>query len=257
MRALRRKCVYAQRLEVCGVAGGDADCGRASGVGGRDSSGDFGLRRSRTEACVSLAAGVPLRRLRGLLAARWVRAMPSPVCRVGRGLTGLSFERSVTKKERRSAREFFEHVGTVLEIPERQFDAFTAVYSSSHGYHALATLTRAGERAGLGRATALTAAAHALSDAISYWKKSGSSGEPLHEAATPGGIAAATMLAMDEAGYARVVEDGLPAGIQQARAQCQAVSGGSSGCEGGLLFPSAGFALAGPPGRLFLRVFDF
>ncbi|MGA8342592.1 MAG: pyrroline-5-carboxylate reductase dimerization domain-containing protein, partial [Candidatus Sulfotelmatobacter sp.] len=77
---------------------------------------------------------------------------------------------------------------------------------------------RAGERAGLGRATALTAAAHALSDAISYWRESGLSlGELLHEAATPGGIAAATMSAMDEAGYARVVEDGLRAGIQQAR----------------------------------------
>lgn len=173
---------------------------------------------SAPKLCVSLAAGVPLRRLRGLLAARWVRAMPSPVCRVGRGLTGLSFERSVTKKERRSAREFFERVGAVVEIPERQFDAFTAVYSSSHGYHALATLARAGERAGLGRATALTAAAHALSDAISYWRESGLSlGELLHEAATPGGIAAATMSTMDEAGYARVVEDGLRAGIQQAR----------------------------------------
>ena len=40
---------------------------------------------------VSLAAGVPLRQLRARLGVpvRWVRAMPSPVCRVGRGLTGI------------------------------------------------------------------------------------------------------------------------------------------------------------------------
>src|SRR6266571_8779008 len=62
--------------------------------------------------CVSLAAGVPLRKLRGRLGpgVRWVRAMPSPVCRAGRGLTALSFDRGVKKRERESVREFFERV---------------------------------------------------------------------------------------------------------------------------------------------------
>ena len=101
---------------------------------------------SAPRLCVSLAAGIPLRKLRRRLgsAARWVRAMPSPVCRVGRGLTALSFERRVTKPERLRVRKFFEQVGTVLEIPESQFDAFTAVYSSSHGYHALGDLGEGG-----------------------------------------------------------------------------------------------------------------
>jgi pyrroline-5-carboxylate reductase len=170
------------------------------------------------KVCVSLAAGVPLRRLHGRLGARWVRAMPSPVCRVGRGLTGLSFERGVTKSERRRVRELFERVGAVLEIPEKQFDAFTAVYSSSHGYHALATLAKAAEDAGLDRATALTAAVHALGDGIGYWRESGQQlSELLHEAATPGGIAAATMSASDAAGYGRAVKKGIRAGIRQAR----------------------------------------
>ena len=144
--------------------------------------------------------------------------MPSPVCRVGRGLTALSFDRDVTKREHRHVREFFERVGAVLEIPESQFDGFTAAYSSSHGYHALATLAKAAQAAGLDRTTALTAAAHALSDGILYWRESGKAlTELLHEAATPGGIAAATMSAMDASGYERVVKNGIRAGIQQAR----------------------------------------
>jgi pyrroline-5-carboxylate reductase len=174
------------------------------------------------KVCVSLAAGVPLRKLRGRLGARWVRAMPSPVCRAGRGLTALCFERGFTKRERGRVRGLFELVGTVLEIPERQFDAFTAAYSSSHGYHALATLAKAGQAAGLDRATALTAAAHALSDGIGYWRESGKAlADLLREAATPGGIAAATMSAMDAAGYARVVGKGIRAGIEQARRNAQ------------------------------------
>lgn len=169
--------------------------------------------------CVSLAAGIPLARLRKWLPpTRWVRAMPSPVCRIGRGLTALCFDCGVANTERERVRELFELVGAVLQVPEGQFDAFTAVYSSSHGYHAVATLAKAAQHAGLNRATALTAAAHALCDGIFYWRQSGESLDAiLQEAATPGGIAAATMAAMDQAGYARVIGKGIRAGVKQAR----------------------------------------
>ena len=172
------------------------------------------------QLCVSLAAGIPLARLRRWLGdrAHWVRAMPSPVCRVGLGLTALCFDRKVTTKERAQVRGLFQHVGQVLEIAERSFDAFTAVYSSSHGYHALATLAKAGQQAGLDRATSLTAAAHALSDGISYWRESQRTlTDLLREAATPGGIAAATMSAMDKAGYSQSFSNGIGAGIRRAR----------------------------------------
>jgi pyrroline-5-carboxylate reductase len=170
--------------------------------------------------CISLAAGIPLRNLRMRLgpSIHWARAMPSPVCRIGRGLTPVSFDRSVTKAERVRVDRMFEQVGPVLELPDRQMDAITATHSPSHGYHALATLAKAAERAGLDPAIALTAAAHALGDAIFYWRESGVSlVDLLQEAATPGGIAAATISAMDQAGYSRVVERGIHAGIRQAR----------------------------------------
>ena len=144
--------------------------------------------------------------------------MPSPVCRIGRGLTPVCFDRGVAKGDRERVRAMFEMVGPVLDLPEAQFDAITAAHSPTHGYHALATLARAVEAAGLSRKTALIAAAHALSDGIEYWRQSGSSLEELLlEAATPGGIAAATMAAMDDAGYARVVARGIRAGVRQAR----------------------------------------
>jgi pyrroline-5-carboxylate reductase len=170
--------------------------------------------------CVSLAAGIPLAALRKCLdnPARWVRAMPSPVSRIGRGLTALSFDPAVSTTERKRVRELFEVVGQVIEVPERNFDAFTATYSSSHGYHALAALASAAQHAGLDRKTALTAAAHALADGIQYWGESALSVEELlHEAVTPGGIAAASMSAMDKAGYRQAVQRGIQAGITQAR----------------------------------------
>ena len=176
--------------------------------------------------CISLAAGVPLRNLRKWMGrpARWGRAMPSPVCRIGRGLTPVCFDQGVSTAERARVRTLFARVGPVLDLPERQFDAITAAHSPTHGYHALAHLARAAEDAGLDRKTAMIAAAHALCDGIGYWRQSGEKLEDLlHEAATPGGIAAATMDAMDRAGYARVVAKGLRAGVGQARKNARRV----------------------------------
>ncbi len=169
---------------------------------------------------VSLAAGIPLRQLRLGLGppVRWARAMPSPACRNGAGLTGVTFSANPAPADRQRVRSFFENFGQVIEVPEKRFDAFTVTYSPSHGYHALHTLALAGRHAGLDRKTALLAAAHALSDSIAAWRAGGHSLEALlHEAATPGGIAAATMEAMDTAGYRRAVQRGILAGLQRAR----------------------------------------
>jgi pyrroline-5-carboxylate reductase len=169
---------------------------------------------------VSLAAGIPLKNLRAWMGrpVRWARAMPSPVARSGRGLTAITFERDFFPAARREIQDFFSRVGTTLEIPEGKFDAFTVTYSSSHAYHALNALAGAAQKLGLDRRTALTAAAHALADGILAWRESDSSlSALLHEAATPGGIAAATMASMDKSGHKRIVEKGLRAGMGRAK----------------------------------------
>ena len=173
---------------------------------------------------ISLAAGIPLKNLRSHLGppVRWARAMPSPVCRSGRGLTAVTFDRSRTERTRREVKNFFARVGPVLEIPESKFDAFTVTYSCSHGYHALAALAEAGQRVGLDRNTSLAAAAHALADGILSWRDGGLSLEALlHEAATPGGIAATVMSAMDKRRYQQTVQEGLRAGMARARANAK------------------------------------
>jgi pyrroline-5-carboxylate reductase len=175
---------------------------------------------ARPLTAVSLAAGIPLAKLRAGLGkpVNWTRAMPSPVCRSGCGLTALTFDSKPPRSVRREVKHLFARVGTVLEIPESKFDAFTVTYSSSHGYHALTTLSDAGKKLGLDRKSALLAAAHALADGIVSWRKRNVSLDSLlQEAATPGGIAAAVMSTMDASGYRRPVERGLRAGMARAK----------------------------------------
>ncbi|MGC2197437.1 MAG: NAD(P)-binding domain-containing protein, partial [Terriglobales bacterium] len=69
----------------------------------------------RPRIACSLAAGIPLAQLRAELGPplRWVRAMPSPGARRGRGLTALTFERGLPDAPRRLVKRFFAQVGSV------------------------------------------------------------------------------------------------------------------------------------------------
>jgi len=177
-------------------------------------------KKGRRMIACSLAAGIPLAKLKTQLGPpiRWARAMPSPVARTRRGLTAVTCERSLPKSSRKQIKDFFANVSHVLEIPESKFDAFTVSYSSSHGYHALSVLASAAQKLGLDRKTAYIAGAHALADGIWSWREEDVSLESLlHEAATPGGIAATVMRTMDAAGYPKAVEKGLRAGVARAR----------------------------------------
>jgi pyrroline-5-carboxylate reductase len=179
-----------------------------------------GARGKSSFMACSLAAGIPLANLQKMLGppVRWARAMPSPVARLGRGLTGLTFPYRFRRADQALVRNFFSQVGDVLEIPERQFDAFTVTYSASHGYHALATLAESARALGLDRKAAFTAAAHALGDAIVSWRDGEDSLDALlNEAATPGGIAATVMNSMEAAGYSRIIRKALRAGVTRAR----------------------------------------
>jgi pyrroline-5-carboxylate reductase len=148
--------------------------------------------------------------------------MPSPVCRSGRGLTAVTFPRTLPKADRKRVRALFASLGRVVEIPENKFDAFTVIYSCSHGYHALAALAKSAQEAGLDRKTALLASAHALADGIVAWRQGRLPLESLfEEAATPGGIAATAAAGMDAAGYRAAVRKGVAAGLQKARANAR------------------------------------
>jgi pyrroline-5-carboxylate reductase len=176
--------------------------------------------REPRKTLVSVMAGLPLAWLRKRIRAgvRWARAMPSPLCESGNGLTALAFGSECVRETREAVYHLFGTFGQVVALPERHFDAFTVIYSPSHGVHALSALADAGVEAGLSRKTALRAAAHALSGAeAALTTGSGDLKRMERQAATPGGTAEATMAGMESAGYRKAVAQGVQWGIARAR----------------------------------------
>jgi len=169
---------------------------------------------------VSLAAGITLDRLQAWSPPplRWARAMPSPACRTRHGLTALTFQRTYPRSVRELIESLYEAVGEVLVLPESRFDAFTVLYSVSHGQHVLHAMTRAGINLGLQRNIAQRAAAHALCESILSLRVSGASLDKLlREAATPGGTSAAVIASLKKSGYAEMLERALGAGVRRAK----------------------------------------
>lgn len=173
----------------------------------------------RKIAALSLCAGISLQQLKSRmpLPVRWARAMPSPACASGHGLTALCYGANFPAYAKNAIYEMFSSISEVINMTEREMDAFTVAFSPTHGLHALAALARAGEKLGLSRELAQLAAAHALGDAISDWRARGAPplAELLAEACTPGGIAAETIRTLDRAGYSRMVERSLRAGMKR------------------------------------------
>ncbi|MGB3199616.1 MAG: pyrroline-5-carboxylate reductase [Nodosilinea sp.] len=107
---------------------------------------------------LSILAGTPLARLQEAFPG-WavVRAMPNTPATVGTGVTALAAGESVSDEQRSQARTIFASVGTVVEVPEYQMDAVTALSGSGPGYIALVVeaLADGGVAVGLPRAVAL------------------------------------------------------------------------------------------------------
>ena len=90
---------------------------------------------TRRHLVISIVAGIPLRWLQARLpGVPLVRVMPNLPATVGAGFAAMVPGRTATARHRRIARAVFEAVGEVVELPERFFDAVTAVSGSGPAY---------------------------------------------------------------------------------------------------------------------------
>lgn len=85
---------------------------------------------------VSLAAGVTLQTFADVLGgdARVVRSMPNTPATVRKAVTGLTASAGATPDDVALVRRLFEAVGSVVEVPESQIDALSAISGSGPAY---------------------------------------------------------------------------------------------------------------------------
>jgi pyrroline-5-carboxylate reductase len=171
------------------------------------------------KALVSVAAGVSISSISEKLppGTAVLRVMPNVCASVGLGSAVVT-----TNEPGREALptviSIFRHVGDVMELPERLFDAATALHGSGPAYVALFAdaLIQAGVREGIPRDVARRLVVETIGG-TAVLLKDRSAHQVRDEVMTPGGTTAAAFVAMEKAGFVAAVYDGVNAATQRAR----------------------------------------
>ena len=174
-------------------------------------------------AVVSVAAGVPIKAIEGRLPAGTpvLRVMPNVAASVGLG-SAVVAANEAGQAHIATVVDIFGHVGDVMELPERLFDAATALHGSGPAYVALFAdaLIQAGVREGIPRDVARRLVNQTIGG-TSVLLKERSAHQIRDEVMTPGGTTAAAFVAMEKAGFVAAVYDGIAAATEQARRLAQ------------------------------------
>lgn len=170
-------------------------------------------------AVVSVAAGVTIGAIEGRLPAETpvLRVMPNVAASVGLG-SAVVAGNEAGQAHVPTVMEIFGHVGDVMELPERLFDAATALHGSGPAYVALFAdaLIQAGVREGIPRDVARRLVNQTIGG-TSVLLKERSAHQIRDEVMTPGGTTAAAFVAMEKAGFVAAVYDGVEAATERAR----------------------------------------
>ncbi len=83
---------------------------------------------------ISVAAGVTTASMEAIVPNSVIRAMPNTPAVVGRAVTGIAVGSRANRDEVGIARQLFETVGSVLEIPESRIDALSTISGSGPAY---------------------------------------------------------------------------------------------------------------------------
>jgi pyrroline-5-carboxylate reductase len=171
------------------------------------------------KAVVSVAAGVPISAIEGGLpaGAAVLRVMPNVCAAVGLG-SAVVAANEPGEAHLPEVIGIFRHVGDVIELPERLFDAATALHGSGPAYVALFAdaLIQAGVREGIPRGVARRLVNGTIGGTAVLLKER-TAHQIRDEVMTPGGTTAAAFVAMEKAGFVAAVYDGIEAATEQAR----------------------------------------
>ncbi len=166
---------------------------------------------------ISVAAGVTLVELQlDFPGVKFVRAMPNTAVALREGVTALAAE---DVAELTVARELFEKLGLVVEVPENKFAAMTAL-SGCGIAHALRFL-RAGQLAaiemGLSATEGAAIFAQVMKGAAAVASQAGAHPEAeIDRVCTPGGLTITGVNALEAKGFTAAVIEGLLASYRRA-----------------------------------------
>ncbi|MHB8632604.1 MAG: pyrroline-5-carboxylate reductase [Thermoplasmatota archaeon] len=169
---------------------------------------------------LSMVAGVPARTIEEALpGVPVVRSMPNLAATVGLGATAISPGAHASQHHLALARQVFEAVGTVEEVPEKLMDAVTGLSGTGPMYvfHLTEAMADAGVKVGLSRDVAQRLALQTLIGSAHLARDSKLHAAALKDQVTsPGGTAIAALHVLRREGFQAIIMDAVEAATRRA-----------------------------------------
>ena len=182
---------------------------------------EIGPALAPTALVVSVAAAVTTAMIEAALpeAQAVIRSMPNTPSRLGRGVLSISAGSSAGRAHLDHARELLAPAGTVVEIPEEQIDALSAVSGSgpAYAFFLAEAMASAGMELGLDADLSVLIARETVAGAGYMLAEDGADAAALRKAVTsPNGTTQSAIETFERLGLARIVTDGARAATTRA-----------------------------------------
>ncbi|ELT43773.1 pyrroline-5-carboxylate reductase [Arthrobacter nitrophenolicus] len=170
---------------------------------------------------VSVAAAVSIAQLEAALPAGQpvIRTMPNTPAKLGRGVVSVSPGTNCSPEQLQKVKDILQGAGTVVEVPEEQVDALSAISGSgpAYAFYLAEAMAAAGEELGLDRELSLLLARETVAGAGLMLAEPGADPSALRKAVTsPKGTTERAIATFDERGMPSIIAAGARAAADRA-----------------------------------------
>ncbi|WP_079597547.1 pyrroline-5-carboxylate reductase [Arthrobacter sp. P2b] len=170
---------------------------------------------------VSVAAAVSIAQLEAALPAGQpvIRTMPNTPAKLGRGVVSVSPGTNCTPEQLQQVKDMLQGAGTVVEVPEEQVDALSAISGSgpAYAFYLAEAMAAAGVELGLDHELSLLLARETVAGAGLMLAEPGADPSALRKAVTsPNGTTERAIATFDEQGIPSIIAAGAKAAADRA-----------------------------------------
>ena len=170
---------------------------------------------------ISVAAAVSLAQLEAALPPGQpvIRTMPNTPAKLGRGVVSVSPGTHCSPEQLQQAKDIFKAAGTVVEVPEEQVDAISAISGSgpAYAFYLAEAMAAAGVELGLDRDLAMLLARETVAGAGFMLAEPGADPSALRISVTsPNGTTERAIATFDERGLPAIIAAGARAAAERA-----------------------------------------
>ncbi|NUT73215.1 pyrroline-5-carboxylate reductase [Pseudarthrobacter sp. C4D7] len=170
---------------------------------------------------VSVAAAVSIAQLEAALPAGQpvIRTMPNTPAKLGRGVVSVSPGTHCSPEQLHMVKDLLQGTGTVVEVPEEQVDALSAISGSgpAYAFYLAEAMASAGEELGLDRELSLLLARETVAGAGFMLAEPGADPAVLRRSVTsPNGTTERAIATFDEQGIPAIIAAGARAAADRA-----------------------------------------